>query len=1340
MTNSLVNFIVYSAREQDFRNEVVETFRPGYLKQLSVQSGAQTPRKGKNSKLEDSPHSPATSTLIEPCLQDPVRLVSLSVVTFSKPNPPIGGGNPPFLPGGDRVGDPPYDLNKTISHRCLGDCNNPPSVAHARISPTSKRENSQTRYLCDPGYYTSNFILIQCIQREWISLKKTSQYLISQFKLILPTCIEPVDACLATINFAYNAGKDGMKTANAEQSLSSNKRRNKRKLAVLKTITIMQIGFRVTLVPLAVAGILIYSDHLDCYNFAQTYMVCFYLNMTNSLVNFIVYSAREQDFRNEIVDIFKPGYLKQLSVPSSAQTPRKSENAIAVITKKNIRMSSNWRTYLFLLIWVWSPTKAQGPENDPYNPIVPIPNEPCFQHSDQLVPFPIIYDSFLPDPIACLAPPPPPDGAVLLSADEISIKDTYSLGTEVIYICEDPCSTHVIDTFTCTRLGWIGEFSSCPLHCNNPPSVANASIFPTTTREGSQARYFCDPGYYTSDVTLIQCIRGEWISLEEQPSSLLSQYELIFPTCIEPTDGCGSPPLLINSIIEPNGDRKSAWSIRTAQIQKYDIDDKIIYSCIDGYYLNAPAGPVSTCLVGNRWSLNESASNFPICVPDCGNPPQATNATIRVFSTIEGSVAHYICNEGLSTNDVTTATCRRNGNFVSWDLVQLPQCTNPENGCGNPPMINNGYAVRLPPYKESDIVTYDCFQGYELVAPGGSYVVCRQNKWANDSESPMFPFCRRVCLSLPTLPPGGVVLVDETLRNKDGISFSNGVEHSFGCQPGYRLVRDATLTCVEGNWNWTVNGGPALPPLCYRGCVQPPPEATFDLEIVDEPFRDTFGFRFGSIVTYGCKEGSTLVGSTTISCSNEMWLPDIPTCVQNCSAPPPVPNSKFRRTSNSEAQSYEYVCDPGFITNDITITNCLDDGTWSLTRLPECTAPKQGCGSPAPLQNGKYSGEAPFAEGAKVTYRCKDDFRMVAPNGAVSTCQAGNKWSLKLNPGNFPECRLDCKTAPPRPKYGVLILNEPVPDNNGFYATGSTFIYGCDADWNLTGPNVSICLGNDWIPNILDLYCVFVSLDSFIPDTYAFYGPRRALDVAKTNDFIQPYFSISSNMTNYTATNRTNSSDLILITSVCGYPGFCVGSPPDIYFKCSNQTLFECEACGVGRAASFLFFVLLLSLTIFFGNALVIWVSYKRFNRKRANKMDICKLSLAVADILTGIQILVVVSFNFTWTMNSTPVELIQQQSALQRSPQAYVGGIFFLFTLTSSLFHLVYMGGERLYAIVKPIHYKWQKKTSVYVGLGVVWFLSFLSATVPAMFRYRFKMMLRFVGFDNDNTCAELD
>ncbi|CAK8686669.1 unnamed protein product [Clavelina lepadiformis] len=1004
----------------------------------------------------------------------------------------------------------------------------------------------------------------------------------------------------------------------------------------------------------------------------------------------------------------------------------------------------------------------------------------------------------------CHAPLSPPDGAVLLSADEILNKDTFSLGTEVTYVCEDPCSTHVKDTFTCTPSGWSGKFSSCPLNCNNPPSVANASIFPTSTREGSQARYFCDPGYYTSDATLIHCIHGKWISLEEHSSwSFASQFELIFPNCIEPTDGCGSPPLLINGAIERSMHGIIHRKTQRQLIQKYDTYDKITYSCIDRFYLKAPAGSVSTCLAGNRWSLNESASNFPMCEPDCGNLPPAANATMRVFSTTEGSVAHYICDEGLSTNDVTTSTCRRNG---LWDLVQLPRCRISKNGCGNPPMINNGFVMSIPPYKEGDAVTYGCFQGYELVAPGGSNVVCRQNEWVNESESPMLCFCCLVCLSLPTLPRGGVVLVDENLRNKDGISFSHGVEHSFGCQSGYRLMSDAaTLTCDDGDWKWTVNGKPADEPLCYQDCGPPPKvaNATVDalatvetwatryicnpglsasgknvikcdssgkwvalIEHGDRSFptcgipsseggyyfegpyyNDTvtyqcnFGFEIrapsGTTSTCmpgntwslspelanfpSCNTGSTLIGSPTLTCKNGMWLPGLPTCVRNCRAPPPVANSKIKPLSGSDAQSYEYVCDPGFCTNDLRITICLANGTWSLNRLPKCKAPKRGCGSPSPLQNGKYFGEAPFAEGASVIYRCKDDFKMVAPNSSVSTCQIDNKWSLEVSPGHFPECQRGCKTKPTRPYDGsVITLSEPVADNNGSYPKGSTIVYGCKWYKHRDFPAVSTCTENEWFPDLRYVSCQSYQpppptrTSTVIADTYVFYGPRRALNVAQTNDFIQNDFPIFPIIVNNTAGGRTNHSDFVPIISVCEYPGFCVGSPPDIYLNCSNQTLFECDMCGVGRAASFLFFVLLFGLAIFVGNALVIWVGYKRFNRGKGNKMDICKTSLAIADILTGVQILVVVSYNFSWSMNSTPKELNQQHSILRGSPQAYVGGIFFLFTLTSSLFHLVYLGGERLYAIAKPIRYRWQEKTSVYVGLGVVWILSLLSATVP--------------------------
>ncbi|CAK8686683.1 unnamed protein product [Clavelina lepadiformis] len=133
-------------------------------------------------------------------------------------------------------------------------------------------------------------------------------------------------SCLITAVFVYAAGNPRSNNTGTKQSQSSNNRRNERKLTVLKTIAIMQIGFTATLLPIVVTAYLFYSGHLDCDDFAQPYLICFYFSMTNSLVNFIVYNAREQDFRNEIVDIFKPGYLKQLRVQSTAQTPRKGEH------------------------------------------------------------------------------------------------------------------------------------------------------------------------------------------------------------------------------------------------------------------------------------------------------------------------------------------------------------------------------------------------------------------------------------------------------------------------------------------------------------------------------------------------------------------------------------------------------------------------------------------------------------------------------------------------------------------------------------------------------------------------------------------------------------------------------------------------------------------------------------------------------------------------------------------------------------------------------------------------------------------------------------------------------
>ncbi|CAK8679906.1 unnamed protein product [Clavelina lepadiformis] len=66
------------------------------------------------------------------------------------------------------------------------------------------------------------------------------------------------------------------------------------------------------------------------------------------------------------------------------------------------------------------------------------------------------------------------------------------------------------------------------------------------------------------------------------------------------------------------------------------------------------------------------------------------------------------------------------------------------------------------------------------------------------------------------------------------------------------------------------------------------------------------------------------------------------------------------------------------------------------------------------------------------------------------------------------------------------------------------------------------------------------------------------------------------------------------------------------------KTWNSCRQCGVGREAAFMIGMIIIGLIIFSGNALVICIGYRRWKRDDLSRLDICKTSLACADILTG--------------------------------------------------------------------------------------------------------------------------
>jgi len=110
------------------------------------------------------------------------------------------------------------------------------------------------------------------------------------------------------------------------------------------------------------------------------------------------------------------------------------------------------------------------------------------------------------------------------------------------------------------------------------------------------------------------------------------------------------------------------------------------------------------------------------------------------------------------------------------------------------------------------------------------------------------------------------------------------------------------------------------------------------------------------------------------------------------------------------------------------------------------------------------------------------------------------------------------------------------------------------------------------------------------------------------------------------------------------------------------------------------------------------------------NLTKITRISLS----FQGFQLLVVALYNFHETIYNDIGYLDNRQLHLRGSPKAVAGGLFFLLTVTSSLYHLAFMSGQRFYAIKWPLKYRINNKTSVPAGLLAVWMLSILSASVP--------------------------
>ena len=83
----------------------------------------------------------------------------------------------------------------------------------------------------------------------------------------------------------------------------------------------------------------------------------------------------------------------------------------------------------------------------------------------------------------------------------------------------------------------------------------------------------------------------------------------------------------------------------------------------------------------------------------------------------------------------------------------------------------------------------------------------------------------------------------------------------------------------------------------------------------------------------------------------------------------------------------------------------------------------------------------------------------------------------------------------------------------------------------------------------------------------------------------------------------------------CPYNTFCVGNASE---SCNDTAMYECADCNYSGFIALLCIAFILGVFIVMGNALIIAIFVQRWRKSSDMKTDAIKLSLAVADLVTG--------------------------------------------------------------------------------------------------------------------------
>ncbi|XP_028924023.1 C4b-binding protein alpha chain-like [Ornithorhynchus anatinus] len=252
--------------------------------------------------------------------------------------------------------------------------------------------------------------------------------------------------------------------------------------------------------------------------------------------------------------------------------------------------------------------------------------------------------------------------------------------------------------------------------------------------------------------------------------------------------------------------------------------------------------------------------------------------------------------------------------------------------------------------------------------------------------------------------------------------FDVGATVDYTCRPGYRRTPSLSprITCLaSGTWS-------KPPSFCQpKPCPNPEDLLNGRIEIED--------IVFGSTIFFRCNNGYTLIGSSQSSCeiteNNRVdWSETHPVCeIIKCLPPPDI--SDGVKVQNEDEYSFgsvvSYKCNKGFSLIGLDSIHCTSDnhqsGKWSGDP-PECKVVR--CENPI-VQNGHQisTSAPPYSYMNYVIFQCNRGFVMEGKSKIY--CGANNLWFPKI-----PRCKREGDTDEPGDHDDPVEPGDPDDPNN----------------------------------------------------------------------------------------------------------------------------------------------------------------------------------------------------------------------------------------------------------------------------------------------------------------------